>query len=110
MRWLIPLVLCMSACPSCPGPNPNPPVPPPPIDLGSSACASPVEATPQDVCDGIFTADGYACTQCKGGFASCVDKDLMVYCIGAATCLDAIKSGECRYEIENSAAAAKKNK
>jgi hypothetical protein len=43
------------------------------------ACPLDIVILPEDVCDGIFTADGHACAVCKG-VSRCIDAVDQVYC------------------------------
>ncbi len=86
------LVVCaagmlVTGCPHPPNPGPAP--------ANSSvadasapmvpACPLSVVVTPEDVCDGLFTADGHACAVCKGG-RGCIDTVDQIYC-AAGPCL-----------------------
>lgn len=49
--------------------------------------ACPATGDSSDVCDGMFTAEGYACFRC-GVAHGCVDAQLQVYCVGERGCRD----------------------
>ena len=58
--------------------------PPRPLNMSPDAgyCATGVSPTsPDQACDGRFTADGMACVTCPGTVSDCVDKDTMVLCV-----------------------------
>lgn len=72
-----------------PRPPPSPPAP------SSAACSPAARATPAEVCDGFFTADGHACVRCEN-VAGCVDAELAIYCVAAPCARDPA----CAYSAE----------
>ena len=70
----------------CPHPTPTP-VTPPDGPVGVIDCVLEPAGLPttEDVCDNMFTTDGYACARCPGG-GGCRDTVDMIYCV-VGTCL-----------------------
>jgi len=62
---------------------PKPPTPAPPMPPDAAFCASPATPNATDVCDGFFTAQGYACVRCPN-VSSCVDRDLQIWCVAGS--------------------------
>lgn len=70
----------------CPHPPPPIPIPTPDGPAGVGDCATDGGLpTTEDVCDNLFTVEGYACARCPGP-SGCRDTVDMVYCV-VGTCL-----------------------
>lgn len=67
------------------GCHPIPP-PTPPTPSGYVICPPMSEPWTENVCDGVFTPDSYACVDCKT-VNGCLDKEHQIYCVGAGGCL-----------------------
>jgi hypothetical protein len=53
----------------------------------------PTDGEEPAVCDGMFTAEGYACFRCSTA-RRCVDASLQIYCVGERGCRDPMCSEE----------------
>jgi hypothetical protein len=93
------LLLFSAACP------PKPPTPPASLPTDAGACAVPAAPTASDVCDGMFTAAGYACVRCPN-VSGCVDTTLQVYCAAPSCAADPL----CRIESEDSPLQGKRRR
>ena len=93
MRDLLLLGLLLAA--GCPHPPPPAAMPdakldamtPPAPTSGIPSCPAGVTETPDNVCDGLFTADNHACVACAGG-EGCIDHVVEVYCVQGSCALD----------------------
>ena len=80
MKYLALIALVLLACP-------KPAPPKPPLPEGVPACQQESQATTNDICDGYFTPEGYACTNCLN-VSGCVDISVQVYCVAGGCISD----------------------
>ncbi len=92
MRAAIILALALTGCP--PRPPPAPPSTPPAAGMPSCG-AGLIPPSSADVCDGMFTAGGLSCVQCKGA-GGCLDQVDVIYCAAGSCRTDPA----CRFESE----------
>jgi hypothetical protein len=83
---LVTVLLMIGGCP-----HPLPPIPAPVPDAleGVADCSTDPKGLPttEDICDSLFTVEGYACARCPGP-SGCRDTVDMVYCVAGACLTD----------------------
>ena len=88
MSRFVAFVFVLAAASCRPQPRPDPASVPAP-----ESCPAPANATTEDICDGDFTAGGYACVRCTG-LEGCLDVETQTYCATGPCAQDPA----CRYE------------